>query len=466
MKKILIFDPDTDSKHVDSLAATLKKKNYSVHGFNTIEEANMHIEKSTPDVILLRLPEGLDARYLSSFKKLAPVIGILRKETENVMEKAFKSGFEDFIISPCTPSNVRFKVECCLQRKRHIKALDREKEHLKAIVEITSLVSSTLDPQEILYLIVKKIAEIIPVVRCSMIRVDSEHKYAYVIATFEDPRLKSITLDLDKYPEIREALVTRTPVIISDVKSDPIMTDVRDIISPLGIKSIIVLPVFYKDTVIGTLFLRTSRSGREFTEDEIMFCSTVSNTSANALYSAFLYEKSENEKIHLGKLAITDFLTGLYNTRYLYHRLEEEFSRSHRYNIPLTCLMVDIDLFKRINDAYGHKTGDHVLKEFAQLLKKNIRKSDILARYGGEEFIILLPNTSKEGSISEAERLRLCVKNHKFKSLKGKQAISVSIGAATYPHKDVSASDDLITCSDTALFEAKGKGRGRIAVYQ
>lgn len=466
MKEILILDPDTSTKHLNSIATTLKKKNYSVRGFNTTKEASMHIKKSTPDVIFLRLLREFDARRLKLFKDVAPVVGILEKGGDGAIKKAFKLGIEDFIISPYTPSEIGLKVECGLQKKRHIDDLEREKKHLKAIVEITSLVSSTLAPQEILYLLVKKIAEVIPVVRCSMIRVDSEHRYANVVATFESPRLKSITLDLSKYPEIREALVTRTPVIISDVKSDPLMTDVRDLISPLGIKSIIVLPVFYKDTVIGTLFLRTSRSGKEFTKDEIVFCSTVANTSANALYSAFLYEKSENEKIHLGKLAITDFLTGLYNTRYLYHRLEEEFSRSHRYNIPLTCLMVDIDLFKRVNDAYGHKTGDQVLKEFAQLLKKNIRKSDILARYGGEEFIILLPNTSKKGSVSEAERLRLCVKNRKFKSLKGKQAISVSVGAATYPHKDISTSDDLITCADTAMFEAKSKGRGRVAIYK
>ena len=128
--------------------------------------------------------------------------------------------------------------------------------------------------------------------------------------------------------------------------------------------------------------------------------------------------------------------------------------------------MVDIDLFKRINDAYGHKTGDHVLKEFAQLLKKNIRKSDIIARYGGEEFIIILPNTSKKGSVSESERLSLCIKKHKFKSLKGKHPITVSIGAVTYPHKDINTSDELITCSDTALFKAKNMGRSKVVVYK
>jgi diguanylate cyclase (GGDEF)-like protein len=107
-----------------------------------------------------------------------------------------------------------------------------------------------------------------------------------------------------------------------------------------------------------------------------------------------------------------------------------------------------------------------VLKEFSQLLKKNIRKSDILARYGGEEFIILLPNTSKKGSLSEAERLSRCIKKHKFKTLKGKHAISVSIGAVTYPHKKIKVGDDLITLADTALFKAKSKGRGSVVVHQ
>ena len=196
-----------------------------------------------------------------------------------------------------------------------------------------------------------------------------------------------------------------------------------------------------------------------------MFCRTVANTSANALYNAFLYEKSENEKARLGKLAITDFLTELYNTRYLYHRLDEEVSRARRYNMPISCLMMDIDLFKRINDTYGHKAGDRVLKEFSHLLKSNVRKTDILARYGGEEFIILLPNTSIEGSVTEAERLSLCIRRHQFKSLGSKRAVTVSIGVATLPHKDIAASDDLITCADTALFKAKKAGRGKVIVY-
>ncbi|MBI5050659.1 MAG: GGDEF domain-containing protein, partial [Nitrospirae bacterium] len=131
----------------------------------------------------------------------------------------------------------------------------------------------------------------------------------------------------------------------------------------------------------------------------------------------------------------------------------------------LTCLMLDIDFFKRINDTYSHRVGDMVLKEFSNVLKKNIRKGDILARYGGEEFIILLPNTPKAGSISAAQKLRRCIKDHKFKSLKGMESITVSIGIASYPHERINSSDELITCADNALLDAKNKGRNQAVIY-
>ncbi len=173
----------------------------------------------------------------------------------------------------------------------------------------------------------------------------------------------------------------------------------------------------------------------------------------------------EDEKSRLEKLAITDFLTGIYNVRYFHHRIIEEFSRAVRYGLPISCLMLDVDHFKKINDVYGHKTGDLVLREFAQLLKKHSRKSDVLARYGGEEFILLLPQTPHEGAMSEAERLREYVKRHKFRSLRNKGGLTVSVGVSVFPDGDIKTHDDLIAFADNALFSAKNSGRDRVAVY-
>ena len=143
---------------------------------------------------------------------------------------------------------------------------------------------------------------------------------AHVVSTFEDPKITNIRLDLQKYPEIRKALSFKKPVIIKDALKDPLMKEVRDIITPIGIRSILVVPVIFRDEVIGTLLLRTSRSGHTFTKREIRLCTAIANASANALYNAFLYDRLGKEKTKLERLAITDYLTGIYNIRYFYNR--------------------------------------------------------------------------------------------------------------------------------------------------
>jgi len=211
---------------------------------------------------------------------------------------------------------------------------------------------------------------------------------------------------------------------------------------------------------------RTSRSNHTFTEKEIRLCSAIASSSANFLFNAFLHEKTENEKAQFEKLAITDYLTGLYNIRYFYHRLAEEFSRSQRYNLHLSCLMIDIDHFKKVNDKYGHRAGDVVLNEFAHLLKKHTRKSDVLARYGGEEFIMLLLQTPAKAAMTKAEALRVLIEKHRFSGMRAKNRLAVSIGISSYhPAHKIKDKDDLITFADKALYKAKAEGRNRVALY-
>ena len=395
-----------------------------------------------------------------------PVFLAIIRSPQSGIRKAVRYGVENYLISPFHEEDLDFKIKLALERKKTIERLQNRTDLLQTIVDLTSLVTSTLDPQAILYLIVKKMSEVIPVTRCSIIRIDHNGDYADVVATFEDPKLGSMKLDLNKYPEIREALISKKTVVIHDVATDPIMDKVRDIICPLGIRSIVVIPIVFHEEVIGTLFLRTSRAGHAFSEHEVKLCTAVANASANALYNAFLFEKMEDEKTRLEKLAITDYLTGAYNIRYFYNRIKEEFSRAQRYKLPLSCLMLDIDLFKKVNDKFGHRAGDIILREFAQLLKKHTRKSDVLARYGGEEFIMLLPQTTEGGAIAKAGALRTYVEAFSFRELKGKRSLTVSIGVATYPGKGIKSMEDLISFADNALYRAKTAGRNLVMVYK
>jgi two-component system cell cycle response regulator len=461
-RQVFIYDRNKES--LDFLKGFFKgNPGYTATFFTNVKDLKKAVRSSAPYAVIVGSPTCLDR--LKPGEAEYPVLAMVSNDVAKGMRSVVRNGVETYMLSPYVAEDIEYKLNVLGKRSDGVAALYQEKEDLETVVDLTYKLSSTLDPEEVLYLIVRKISEIIPVSRCSILSISfGEERFARVVSTFESHQIKHITLDIGKYPEIDKALKTRQAVIIKDALHDPLMKKVRKIIEPLGIRSIMVIPIIFRDEVIGTLFLRTSRKGHTFTEREVKLCDRIAHASANALNNAFLFEKVKTEKAELKKLSITDFLTGVYNVRYFYHRLSEEFSRAQRYGTDLSCIMFDIDYFKNINDTYGHRTGDMVLREFAMLVKALVRQSDVLARYGGEEFILLLPHTNKENSIVEAERLASAVRKHKFKGLKARERITISIGIASYPDDRIKTQDTLINFADDALLKAKQGGRDRIAV--
>ena len=168
----------------------------------------------------------------------------------------------------------------------------------------------------------------------------------------------------------------------------------------------------------------------------------------------------------LHNLARTDSLTGLYNRRYFYEIAEKEFSKSIRYNRPLSLLLFDIDLFKEINDTYGHLAGDQALIQLGKLLHKISREVDTAARYGGEEFVVLLPETTHSGVQNFAERLRRSVEELVIQYENNSIRFTVSIGVAGWTDDQRAETfDHLISQADQALYKAKREGRNRVVCY-
>lgn len=391
------------------------------------------------------------------------VIMLSEEGDKDTAVKALSEGADDFIVMPFNEAEFLARVGAQMRISDFYTEVEEDKKSLETIAEITNTISATLDTSEVLNIIVSKVAEVTDAIRCSIVLIVKDDE-GYVLASNDDPTIKELRIDLAKYPEIKKVVDTKSPLALDDMINHPLMSNVKSMIADLKGMSVLIVPIVFNDEVLGTLFLRTNRRDQGFSDKEIDFCKIVASASFHAIKNANLFEKITKEKEYLKEVAIRDQLTTLYNHNFFYTRLDEEFERAVRYETPLALIMIDVDNFKSINDTHGHRTGDAVLKEIGTLIKKGVRKSDIVARYGGEEFSVILPHTMLKGAVEEAERLREMVGSHRFHDVD--EQISVSVGVAAYPQKGAMNSGDLVNYADDALYRAKWAGKNCVKVSE
>jgi diguanylate cyclase (GGDEF)-like protein len=216
--------------------------------------------------------------------------------------------------------------------------------------------------------------------------------------------------------------------------------------------SMIAVPLKSSGTVIGVLDLFDRLDAETFDDRDLGTIRTFASQATVAIDNVLLHEEAQ-------RLSITDGLTGLWNYRYFTMTIGKEIERAARFNRPLALLMLDLDLFKNVNDTYGHQRGDAVLVEIAARVRGQVRDVDTVARYGGEEVVVILPETDEEGAVHAAERICDAVRRRPFGDpSEGEIEVTVSIGAAVFPVHGGS-STTLLRRADEALYEAKAAGR-------
>ena len=221
--------------------------------------------------------------------------------------------------------------------------------------------------------------------------------------------------------------------------------------------------VFRNGKGIAARFVGTLTDIDEHKRDELKLKAQFDEMRFALASEKVLMEELDRKNRELLELSITDGLTGLYNHRHLLERIDFEFKRIRRYGGHLSCLLIDIDHFKMINDNCGHQFGDYVIKEVAAIIIRNSREVDICGRYGGEEFVVL-SNVDVRHALFFAKRLHKAIEHHLFEHRENKIKVTVSIGIAGYNTK-VKTKQELIERSDRAMYQAKKEGRNRIRLW-
>jgi diguanylate cyclase (GGDEF)-like protein len=278
------------------------------------------------------------------------------------------------------------------------------------------------------------------------------------------PYLKGFFLDVEVQAAVETSCLTKVdPCYVFEelLRSEPDLLDRREYVSRilsyqgkdylvlfLPIKNITGQAVAY---YIGITEDETYPSLNDAVVREIIF---VGLLFVLLLGTTYIYQRKQHE---LEILSSTDKLTNLPNRRHMIELAKREVLRFERYKTPVSVIMTDIDLFKRINDTYGHRVGDEVLLKFGNILKEVVRNLDVIARWGGEEFLLLLVTTGQDEAVEVAERLRQAIEQTDFSV---HEKITASFGVATL--REDESLDDFIDRSDRALYQAKAEGRNTV----
>jgi len=341
------------------------------------------------------------------------------------------------------------------EKERVLSEANRQMEQrlreLSLLFDITRTINSTLDLPEVLKSICARMGQTLGFEESAILLLDEASGRLVVRASYGFPPGEQIEGISFSTGEGISGIVAKTGewLLIPDTSKDTRYLHYKG--RHLQDGSFLCVPMKLQDRLIGLFNVLRPRASA-FSEADIRLLTSLANYAALALANAQLHGR-------IKELSVTDDLTGLANRRRLLERGEMEIERAERFRHPVSCLMIDIDHFKRYNDAHGHLRGDEVLRGVAVVLRRDVRNVDLVARYGGEEFVVLLPQVGRADAVKVAEKLRAAVQAEHFD-----EPITISLGVANYP-EDSHSVTELLDFSDRALFAAKRAGRNRVVVY-
>jgi len=336
-------------------------------------------------------------------------------------------------------------------------------EKMQRFAEMELLLISTHSLRDLLQIIINNYRNVFDLDIVSLVLIDAD----YELLRFLD----ETGLQLDQLPELKLAADATDVNKWFDKELSPHLTVYKPEHKAIfgksfsTLKCVALIPLIRQGRLIGSLNLGSAKKGRFQSSSSTDFLQRL------AAIVSICFENALNVT-RLERVGMTDPLTCVYNRRFFEQRLTEIVSSSVRYNFELSCVFLDVDKFKAVNDKQGHQVGDLVLQEVASIVDQHLRGSDMIARYGGEEFVVLLPQTPVDQAYSVAERIRKSIASHPFILAENNTlSITASIGVAGMCTGDMARTAielgrDLVKRADLALLDAKASGRNKVVLSQ
>lgn len=329
---------------------------------------------------------------------------------------------------------------------------------LMTCVEIGKALTSTFNMEEILRIVLERLCELIPAKNWTLFLLDPKTKDLKfeLVAGVEKEALSHLRVKLGEGIAGTVA-ATGEPILVEDVAKDPRFSPKVDLVTGFVTRSIICLPLKIQGSVIGVVEVINPEDPTLFHRHSMMALSILADYLAIAIGNAINYRK-------MADLALTDTVTGFYNTRFLHQYLEWLLEPLSPKVGEISLVFLDMDDFKQVVDAHGHLMGTKVLKEVAGVIACHLEEADRLVHYGGDEFVILLPEQGKAQALEKVKAIRKALTEAVFLQQEGRGVkVTASFGMASYP-QDATDKAELLRLADRSMFRSKESGKDTITI--
>ena len=426
---------------------------------------------STPDVALVTVPDagaGLETVLRITGREVwenVPVIVLLGSQDRADVARALALGACDALGAPvhlgelCARIEARLRTNDELRRAAGAGAL---KSHL---IDSLEEIASSGRPEEMLETMTRRLGTALASAHCACLAPSADRRFARLIAVYENPTLRDVSVDLFRYPEAVEAATSGRTVYAAEVLRDGLflahLAQWPDSPEVHEIESAVAVPLITQRAVRAVVVIRTRRGDPSIGITEVHLVEQLVHATAALIERE---ERRADVSRRQSLAASTDSLTGCGNLDALDSRLREELERVRRYGGHAAFALLDVDSLRELNARLGNEAGDRFLRELGGILLREIRTPDFVARYGSDEFALVMPATSVDGARKLLARIAARLGNYEFEDVVLAERPRLAAGLVPIPHEGIARVEDLLAAAEGALLRGKNGSTDRVGL--